>query len=190
MKENSLRLHRYEPASRSNGPGLRAVVWVQGCPLACPGCFNPETHDFKGGEEWAVDALVERILKDSPRLEGLTISGGEPAHQHRALSRVIEAVRSRSNLSVLVFSGYTMEELQRFKGIDRFLAGIDVLIAGRYDQSLRVAENLIGSSNKTAHFLTNRYTQKDLDAVPQAEILLSPDGEIILSGIDPLHWQV
>lgn len=188
MNSTHLRLHRYEPASRSNGPGLRAVVWVQGCPLACPGCFNPETHDFKGGEAWPVDRLAEQILQDKDRLEGITISGGEPAHQHRPLAHLVARIRAESRLSVLVFTGYNWDELRRFKGIEAFLSGVDVLIAGRYDQNQRVAQNLIGSANKQIHFLTDRYTQADLDQVPQAEILLSPDGEIILSGIDPLQW--
>ncbi len=65
---------------------------------------------------------------------------------------------------------------------------VDVLLAGRYDASQRVAQNLIGSANKTAYFLSGRYTMKDLETVPQAEIILTPDGEVLLSGIDPLHW--
>ncbi len=193
MQDKIIRLHQLEPASRVNGPGLRAVIWVQGCALGCPGCFNPETHAMSAGEPWPVEKLVERILeiKNGPegsKLEGLTLSGGEPLHQHRALARLLAGVREKTDLSILVFTGYDWEELQRLKGIDRFLANVDVLIAGRYDASRRVAQGLIGSANKVAHFLTDRYTPKDLEAVPQAEILLSPDGEIILSGIDPLKW--
>ncbi len=206
MQDKTIRLHSFEPASRVNGPGLRAVVWVQGCALGCPGCFNPETHRMNGGEVWPVEKLVERILEtpgvpgvqnpaglerpapDAGRLEGLTLSGGEPLHQHRALARLLEQVRQKTDLSILVFTGYDWDELQRLKGIDRFLANVDVLIAGRYDASRRVAQGLIGSANKVPHFLTGRYTSKDLEAVPQAEVIVSPDGEIILSGIDPLKW--
>ncbi|MBE0700030.1 MAG: radical SAM protein [Anaerolineaceae bacterium] len=186
--ETSIRLHRFEPSSRVNGPGLRAVIWVQGCALGCPGCFNPETHDFQGGEIWTVEQLAQRLLDLQNGLEGLTISGGEPAHQHRALTLLLKKVREQSSLSVVVFSGYEMAELQRIPRIEAFLSTIDVLIAGRYDASQRVARGLVGSANKTAHFLTGRYSAKDLEDVPQAEILLSPDGEIILSGIDPLRW--
>jgi anaerobic ribonucleoside-triphosphate reductase activating protein len=188
MREHHIRIHRFEPASRANGPGLRAVLWVQGCALGCPGCFNPETHAVRGGEIWPVEKVVEQILEHKDRLEGLTLSGGEPIHQHQALARVLEAVRSQSNLSILVFTGYDWDELQRLKGIERFLANVDVLIAGRYIASRRVAAGLMGSSNKVAHFLTARYTNQDLEAVPPAEIIVSPEGEIILSGIDPLKW--
>ena len=191
MQDKTIRLHRLEPASRVNGPGLRAVIWVQGCALGCPGCFNPETHATRGGEIWPVEKLVERIIEISTkevRLEGLTISGGEPLHQHRALARLLQQVREKTGLSILVFTGYDWEELKRLKGIDRFLAYVDVLIAGRYVASRRLAQGLVGSSNKIAHFLTSRYAPADLEAVPQAEIIVKPDGEIILSGIDPLEW--
>jgi anaerobic ribonucleoside-triphosphate reductase activating protein len=202
MQEKNIRLHHLEPASCVNGPGLRTVVWTQGCALGCPGCFNPETHAMKGGEIWPVEKLVERILEISHgsaskssqnrRVEGLTISGGEPIHQHRALAHLLQQVREQTDLSILVFTGYDWDELQRLngkdRGIDRFLAYVDVLIAGRYDASRRVAQGLIGSANKVAHFLTSRYTPRDLEAVPQAEIIVTPDGEIILSGIDPLKW--
>lgn len=171
-----------------NGPGRRAVVWVQGCALGCPGCFNPETHDFRGGELWPVETLARKIMALKDGLEGLTISGGEPAHQARALARLARIIRAETKLSIILFSGYKLEELKHLPGSQALLEGIDVLIAGRYDASRRVARSLTGSDNKTFHFLTGRYTAADLAAVPQAEILLSPEGEVILSGIDPLEW--
>ncbi|HPO59166.1 MAG TPA: hypothetical protein PLV53_10005, partial [Anaerolineaceae bacterium] len=63
----------------------------------------------------------------------------------------------------------------------------DVLLAGRYLQEERVASGLLGSANKTVHLLTPRYTLADLLAVPEAEITIAPDGEIHLSGINPLE---
>lgn len=188
MKTNEIRLHRFEPASRANGPGRRAVIWVQGCAFGCAGCFNPETHDSRQGEIWPVERLVDKILAVQDGLEGITISGGEPLYQHRALAALLEAIRANTSLSSLVFTGYDWGELQRLKDIQHFLSQVDVLIAGRYDASRRQAQSLIGSSNKTVHFLTNRYMMKDLEAVPQAEVIISPDGEIIFSGIDPLTW--
>lgn len=188
MQDKTIRLHHFEPASRVNGPGMRAVIWVQGCALGCPGCFNPETHAAGGGERVTVDSLARRILAVQAGLEGLTISGGEPLHQYSALTRLLEQVRTQSNLSTLVFTGYDWDELIQFPGIERFLARVDVLIAGRYDAAHRRATGLIGSSNKVAHFLSDRYHQVDLDQVPQAEIIISPEGEIRTSGIDPLRW--
>ena len=186
-RANGLQIHRFEPVSVANGPGRRAVLWVQGCGLGCPGCFNPETHSFDAGERWTPSEAVERVLavKD---IEGLTISGGEPAYQHRALAAMLEELRAKSGLSVLVFSGLTWEELQRVPGIEPFLSLVDVLIAGRYDHAQRIAGGLIGSANKTVHYLSDRYTPEDLARVPQAEVIVDTNGEIRLSGIDPLEW--
>lgn len=188
MQANQLRIHRFEPASRSNGPGKRAVLWVQGCALGCPGCFNPETHGFDGGQVQPVETVLEMILAVQDGLEGLTLSGGEPLHQHRALARLLKEVKAQTNLSVLVFTGYSWEEIQKLPRVEEFLAQVDVLIAGRYQADQRVAQGLIGSANKVVHCLTNRYTPEDLEQIPQAEVIITPDGEILLSGIDPLDW--
>lgn len=190
MKETNIRVHRFEPASQVNGPGLRAVLWVQGCALGCPGCFNPETHAFDQGQLQSPEMLFDQVVEASRQyaIEGLTISGGEPLHQFRALIPLLERVRKETGLSILVFSGYDWNEIHRFSGIDRFLANIDTLIAGRYVSSQRIANGLIGSANKTAYFITDRYSKKDLDDIPQAEVIITPDGQVILSGIDPLQW--
>ena len=74
---STLRLHGFEPCSAANGPGRRAVLWVQGCTLACPGCFNPRTHD-RSGDQVGVDELFSRIDQLGDRIEGVTVSGGEP----------------------------------------------------------------------------------------------------------------
>jgi len=66
---------------------------------------------------------------------------------------------------------------------------VDVLLAGRYIHHLRTANSLIGSSNKTIHFLTKHYTLQDLDKVPPAEIVIAPDGSVRLTGINPLQWK-
>jgi anaerobic ribonucleoside-triphosphate reductase activating protein len=184
---DALRIHRFVPASRANGPGLRAVIWVQGCALGCPGCFNPGSHDLNAGEVVSIAELAANIQASKEPIQGLTISGGEPVHQHRALARLLSEVRARKDLSVLLFSGFSLAEIERQHAHD-LLANIDVLIAGRYQAEDRVATGLIGSANKVVHFLTPRYTPADLASVPEAEVIVTPDGEIILSGIDPLTW--
>jgi anaerobic ribonucleoside-triphosphate reductase activating protein len=181
-----LRLHHFLPASRANGPGNRAVIWVQGCSLGCPGCFNPATHPPRGGQVVAVDDLFQRLLALEQTIEGLTISGGEPLQQPAPLLALLQRVRQESRLSVLLFTGFTWPEVQRRPAAMALLAGVDVLLAGRYEAARRLARNLRGSANKTVHFLTGRYSPEDLQAVPPAEVIIAPDGQVVITGIDPL----
>ena len=183
-----LNLYHFEPLSLVNGPGKRAVVWVQGCTLDCPGCFNPQTHPPFAGKDWPVDRLLKLILGRKNEIEGITISGGEPLQQLKSLIELSRKVKDRSDLSILMFSGFAWDEIQRIPGAQLLLEHLDVLIAGRYLGSKRLANGLIGSSNKTIHFLTERYKITDLSPVPSAEVILKPNGEVVLSGIDPLQW--
>jgi anaerobic ribonucleoside-triphosphate reductase activating protein len=188
MEKTSLRIHRFLPTSRVNGPGARAVIWVQGCSLGCPGCFNPETHPALGGERVPVHELFERIAALMPAIEGITVSGGEPLQQRRPLLSLLRRVRAETALSVLLFTGYRWEELQRMPEADALIAVVDVLVAGRFDIRQRLARDLHGSANKSVHFLTPRYSASQLEAVPAAEVISSPGGEVFLSGIDPVQW--
>jgi anaerobic ribonucleoside-triphosphate reductase activating protein len=188
MTGKLLNLYHFEPLSLVNGPGKRAVVWVQGCTLNCPGCFNPQTHPAAAGKNWSVDRLVKLVLEQKNQIEGITISGGEPLQQLKPLIELARQVKGRSNLSILLFSGFTWEEIHRIPQAPALLEHLDVLIAGRYVSGKRLASGLIGSSNKTIHFLTDRYNMADLAPVPGAEVILNSNGEVVLSGIDPLRW--
>lgn len=188
MNEQTLRIHQFVPSSRANGPGLRAVLWVQGCTLGCPGCFNPETHAAQNGSVVTVDTLFQQIAALQGEIEGLTVSGGEPLQQRKPLQALLERVRRETGLSVLVFTGFSWEELPKFPRIEDFLSCVDVLLAGRYLNTQRVASGLLGSANKTVHFLTPRYTSADLEAVPEAEVIIGEDGQVTFSGINPLKW--
>jgi anaerobic ribonucleoside-triphosphate reductase activating protein len=97
-------------------------------------------------------------------------------------------VHQETPLSVLLFTGYTWEEVQRMPDAEELLSYVDILIAGRYDASQPLARDLRGSANKTVHMLTDRYTLADLQAVPLAEVIITEAGEIVMSGIDPVHW--
>jgi anaerobic ribonucleoside-triphosphate reductase activating protein len=185
---DQLRLHHFEPASRANGPGIRSVLWLQGCTLGCPGCFNPLTHSRVGGSLCSTDEILACILAQRGRIEGITISGGEPLQQAAPLASLLRAVKQAAALSIVLFTGFTWTEVNRLPGGVEVLASVDVLLAGRYDAAKRIASGLLGSSNKSVHFLTPHYTQADLDRVPEAEIIIQPNGEVRFSGIEPLQW--
>lgn len=176
----NLNLARTLACSVANGPGKRFVIWVQGCPFRCPGCWNPDTWDFSERSMREILDLLDEIL-ETKGIEGVTFTGGEPFAQARALAELGTAVQD-AGFSVVVFTGYDLNELtdapQR-----ALLAATDVLIAGRYV----AAEHLHGvpwrsSRNQQIHFMTPRYSPKDIEDVPEVELHLSADGVIRVTG--------
>lgn len=184
MKVN---LHAIEPRSRANGPGLRYAMWFQGCTLGCVGCFNPDTHAVRPRLNLTVSELLERIEQAADEVEGLTVSGGEPFQQPAALNALLDGVRERTALSVLVFSGHTLEEIRRMPLGGAILRRIDVLVDGRYVDALYLGEGLRGSVNQRIHLLTSRYALADVEGTPACEVLIGPDGCVTVSGVAPLR---
>ena len=180
-----LRVHAIEERSRANGPGARFVVWLQGCTLGCPGCFNPATHAAGGGREATVAEIAEQ-LADTRGIEGLSLSGGEPLQQAAAAAALLDAARALG-LSTLAFSGYTLDEIRALPHGNDVLARLDVLVDGRYLSGERLATGLRGSANQRIHLLTSRYRLADVEATPVGEIRIAPDGELVLTGVDPLR---
>jgi anaerobic ribonucleoside-triphosphate reductase activating protein len=178
------RIHAIEPRSRANGPGVRFVIWMQGCTLGCAGCFNPTTHPAQGGQPRTVASLLEELAA-SPGIEGLTLSGGEPLQQAAASARLLAGARTLG-LSTLVFSGYSREEIEQLPDGPAALASIDVLIDGRYRAGERHASGLRGSANQRILLLSDRYSLSDVEATPVAEIRIGRDGHLVLTGVDPL----
>jgi anaerobic ribonucleoside-triphosphate reductase activating protein len=156
------------------------VVWLQGCTLGCPGCFNPGTHDRHGGYESGVESLAEQIAA-APDIEGVSISGGEPFQQAEALSELLAGLGG-TGLSILVFSGYTLAAIRKMPLGAEILAHIDVLVAGPYVQSGHLGAGLLGSSNQRLHLLSGRYRLSDFASLPASEAILHRDGTVTVSG--------
>lgn len=180
----SLRIHGFQPVSAVNGPGLRAVVWVQGCTLGCLGCFNPRTHG-RSGDEVAVDYLFDQIAGLGSRIAGVTISGGEPLQQRRGVLGLLGRIRAETPLSTILFTGYDWPQVRRMPEFDLLRERVDALVAGRYQQERRISRGLRGSSNKQVLMFGDRLHADELDAVEDAEVIIRPDGVVVVSGIDP-----
>jgi anaerobic ribonucleoside-triphosphate reductase activating protein len=183
----AVNIHAIETRSRANGPGSRFVMWFQGCSLGCAGCFNPGTHAATSRDRRTVDVLVDEILAQGDAIEGITLSGGEPFEQPDAALALVSAVRARSGLSILVFSGYTIEEIRALPQGPAILAQIDVLVDGRYEARQRLGRGLRGSANQRIHILSERYGAADVEATPEAEIRIDAQGRVVLTGVDPLR---
>lgn len=134
-----------------DGPGLRFVVFTQGCPHRCDGCHNPETHDFAGGKVTTTDALFEQCM-ENPLCSGVTFSGGEPFCQAEALYELGSRFKSAGK-HLMCYSGWTFEELlakaQREGSVGKLLSIADVLVDGKFDISKRsLSLQYRGSSNQ------------------------------------------
>lgn len=181
-----LKLHHIETSSLVNGPNKRFTFWTQGCSLGCRECFNPDTHSPHAGFSRTVDSLLTEILSQKD-IEGITVSGGEPLQQIVPITLLLEEIRKKTNLGVILFSGFDWDEIQTFPQSQALLSCLDTLIAGRYIHTRRIAHHLTGSDNKTFHFLSNRYQPQDFNIEP-AEIFIAPDGTITMTGINPIQW--
>lgn len=180
-----MNLHAIQPRSVANGPGVRFVIWFQGCSLGCPGCFNPETHRTEPNRVSSEQRILELIEADRHEIEGVTFTGGEPFDQPLALAALVRGLRERTQLSLLAFSGYTIEEIRRHPQGNEILDRLDVLIDGRYAKARRTTGGLRGSSNQRIQLLSNRYELADLESTPTAEVIIDPQGRISVTGIDP-----
>lgn len=149
--KKTIRLSGIAYESLVNGPGMRRVYFSQGCKHNCLGCFNPDTHDFNGGEELDMDKLIEDTV-NNPILKGVTFSGGDPLEKAEEFSYMAKAFK-KSGLNIWCYTGYTFEEIIENMKFNRYLKelmeNIDVLVDGKFeinkkDEGLRFR----GSSNQ------------------------------------------
>lgn len=134
-----------------DGPGIRLVIFCQGCPHACKGCHNPETHDFNGGKTVKLEAILG-MLDENPLLTGVTFSGGEPFCSSRAVRYLCEKIKEKG-LDIVIYSGYTYEELVKLSRLNEDIGYImrsaDYLVDGPYVEELSDKTLIFrGSSNQ------------------------------------------
>ena len=134
-----------------DGPGIRLTIFTQGCPHHCPGCHNPQTHDPNGGSWGDTDDIIA-AMAENPLLDGITLSGGEPAEQAEACAELAHRAHQKG-LNVWTYTGSTLEKLQQRAADDpalqRLLDETDVLVDGPFVLALRSLElDFCGSSNQ------------------------------------------
>ena len=168
--------------TEAEGPGRRFAVWVQGCSLRCPGCCNPELFSSRGGVEVTPGALAADILK-TPGIEGISVLGGEPFEQAAAVAELCRLCKARG-LSVMVYTGFTMAELQARPDAEALIAQCDLMLDGRYvREAPEPRRRWVGSTNQVLHFLTDRYQANDgcFEAANTAEVRLV-NGKLVVNG--------
>jgi anaerobic ribonucleoside-triphosphate reductase activating protein len=173
-------VHSMLSRSTVNGPGERAVIWLQGCSIGCPQCWNPSTHLRSAGSEWAVEEILSRLSLVRSRIEisGLTISGGEPLEQAPGLVQLVEDVRGQfPDLSIGLFSGYSETELDRGRYFcfpsaavaekrelwRRVCQALDFAVLGRYSRLAPSSDPLTTSTNQRLRLYSSRYSLADFN---------------------------
>ena len=186
-RKKIIRVAAFESRSLTNGPGVRAVLWVQGCSRRCSGCFNPGFQPKSGGHSVSIREVITWI-EAADGIEGITFSGGEPFDQAQALARVARQVQTMG-FGVLVFSGYTYHELRqgRGDGFHALLAATDLLVAGPFEQGRPLAHQLMSSANQELVYITNRYRNYQFKHSRQAEFRITADGTVRTTGFPGVY---
>lgn len=150
------------PRTEAEGPGARFALWVQGCPLRCKGCCNPDFLDPRGpATPVPPGEMLARVLAEE--VEGLSLLGGEPTAQAAALAPLAAGVRAAGR-TVMLYTGFALEALRarRDPDLDALLAACDLVVDGPYVEARRTTtRRWIGSDNQRLHFLTDAYRPDD-----------------------------
>lgn len=132
-----------------DGPGIRFVVFTQGCKHNCQGCQNPETHSFDGGYITDTQKIIDEVKKN-PIIKGVTLSGGDPMFQPAATLDLCKKLKE-NNYNVMIYTGYTYEQLVEMNNEDimGILSNCDTLVDGRFILKLRsLSCRFRGSTNQ------------------------------------------
>lgn len=160
MNEMFIDIAEIVSVSEVNGPGKRAVIWVQGCLKRCHGCWNSDYLEFGSDLRLTPHELFEVVRKRTENfslIEGVTFSGGEPFEQAAALSQAA-ALFKKKNLTIMSYSGYTLEEIHlKEKPLTDLLAYLDILVDGEYVKDRHCDRLWRSSSNQKVYFLTDYY---------------------------------
>ena len=171
IKESStLRLAGVVRESIVDGPGIRFVVFCQGCPHHCENCHNKETHNFNGGFICETEKILAAI-DSNPLLSGVTFSGGEPVCQPEGFLHLAKELKKR-NLDIIMYSGYTFEQImeisERNEALKELTKYVDTLIDGQYDDSQRDLTLLFRGSR-------NQRVIKLRESVEKGQMILSDE---------------
>lgn len=141
----TMRVLRVVDGTSVDGPGLRTSIYLAGCDHHCPGCHNPSSWDFSGGEEVTVEELVAHIVEND---FDVTLTGGDPLYQLDGVLELAQAVKSLGK-NLWCYTGFTFEQLASHPAMSRLLDWIDVLVDGPFVMDLRDTDLLFrGSSNQ------------------------------------------
>lgn len=179
-----IRINKYIPITKTEGPGARFVIWVQGCSLHCEGCANFLMWDKNGGTKYNVDEIIDLIKIYSYNIEGITFLGGEPLEQIVAVKYISKSVQ-KMKLSVLLFTGFDYQAIKNRKDIKDLIKYVDVLIDGKYEKNKQdFSRAWVGSLNQNYYFFTDRYDESIITKYKNKfELRIDKNNKIFINGM-------
>jgi anaerobic ribonucleoside-triphosphate reductase activating protein len=190
-------IHGFVAHSRVNGPGVRAVVYFQGCNLGCAACWNPATHAFAGPLRDLEDVAKQvAVAHRSHRIDGVTLSGGEPMQQALDLLDLIRLLKhTRPELSIGMYSGYTERELDsgrfwtrygiaqeaRRRVWDDIKSHLDFAVLGRFVAARPSTLPLRTSANQVLRLFSDRYREEHFEPL-EFEVHIEAQGLVQITG--------
>ena len=161
--EGKIRIAGTVGESIVDGPGFRYTLFVQGCPHGCPGCHNPQTHDFEGGQDIELDTLLKDMCRN-PFIKGVTFSGGEPFCKAEPLYHLAVELK-RKGKHLMAYSGYTFEQLLELSDpfVKKLLGQLDLLVDGPFIMAEKNIElRFRGSANQRVLMCRSRWRRMRL----------------------------
>lgn len=188
-----MRIGKFLVSTNVNGPGRRFVIWFQGCPLRCSGCFNPEFWNEEGGLFMSVKEMMPHI-NSAQDIEGVTFTGGEPLIQAKSIIPLASAIKL-NGLSIVCYTGYLYQEILADKVPygKELLKFVDILIDGLYVEEEKASLLWRGSRNQKVYFLTDRYEDFETlvlkEGIREVELKVG-ENELVMTGIfDTEIWK-
>lgn len=155
-----MRIAGTKSCSLVNGPGVRYVIFMQGCPHHCEGCHNPDTWDFDKGVLWSYDNLIRDILGHT-HIDGVTISGGEPFAQEKDLIKFLSLFKPIADFmkwDIWLYTGYKYEDIKNSKVLDY----VDVIVTGKFEKDKPTEPGTwYGSTNQKVVYLKDKKKEGD-----------------------------
>jgi anaerobic ribonucleoside-triphosphate reductase activating protein len=175
-----MNVHGYT-ISRVNGPGLRFVLWTQGCSKGCKNCFNPLTWSNEKNKIFTNDNLLE-LIKNFEDIDGITITGGDPFEQEYELLELLFSLSSFNfKKGIIVYTGFTIDEINENPIRRKCLDYLDILIDGRYVEENKISSGLKGSSNQNVFYFSDKVKEEEINIDQEIEIGFSED-TVFLTG--------
>ncbi len=167
------------------GYGKRLGIWTIGCPRQCKNCSNPELQTTQPDKTVSVEFIIERIEQFRDKIDGITITGGDPFYQPEPLKELLAKIRFLGIEDILVYTGYTFEEIQKNYVLNQLLPYIGVLIDGPYIDELNDNMSIRGSSNQNIYILKDSLSERyrNVDNWERESQLVLSDNRLYAIGI-------